>query len=247
MGGFTHSNPHYTGQTFNNVGSIDLTSSYPSVMLADQFPMSRPKVVQVNSVNELMELSKTKCLVFDVKFINISNTLGYESYISENKCRGLKGAVLANGRVVSADELTMTITEIDFQIISKVYKWEKVGLQHVHPFSKGYLPKPIIDSILDLYEKKTTLKGVEGEEVEYLLSKGTLNSVYGMCVTDVVKDNSVYNDTWEIEKVDIDEKITEYNASNNRFLYYAWGIYVTAYARRNLWTGILSVGNDYVS
>lgn len=95
-------------------------------------------------------------------------------------------------------------------------------------------------------KKKTTLKGVEGEEVEYLLSKGMLNSVYGMCVTDVVKDNSVYNDTWEIEKVDIDEKITEYNSSNNRFLYYAWGIYVTAYARRNLWTGILSVGGDYV-
>ena len=246
MGGFTHSNPNYTGKTLENVGSIDLTSSYPSVMLADQFPMSRPKIVNVNSVNELMELAKTKCLVFDVKFVNIQNTLGYESYISENKCRGLKGAVLANGRVVSADELTMTITEIDFQIISKVYKWEKVGLQNVHAFSKGYLPKPIIESILDLYEKKTTLKGVEGEEVEYLLSKGMLNSVYGMCVTDVVKDNSVYNDTWEIEKVNIDDKITEYNSSNNRFLYYAWGIYVTAYARRNLWTGILSVGGDYV-
>jgi len=246
MGGFTHSNPHKTGMVLENVGSIDLTSSYPSVMLADQFPMSRPKLVNINSVDELMELAKTKCLVFDVKFLGIENTLGYESYISENKCRGLKGASLANGRVFSADELTMTITEIDFQIISKVYKWKAVAIQNVHAFAKGYLPKPIIESILELYGKKTTLKGVEGEEVEYLLSKGMLNSVYGMCVTDVVKDNSVYGDDWGIERVNIDEKITEYNTSNNRFLYYAWGIYVTAYARRNLWTGILSVGDDYI-
>ena len=246
MGGFTHSNPYKTGMVLENVGSIDLTSSYPSVMLADQFPMSRPKQVKVNSVSELMELAKTKCVVFDIKFINIKNTLGYESYISENKCRNLKGATLANGRVVDADELTMTITEIDFQIISKVYKWEKVAIQNVNAFEKGYLPKPIIESILDLYEKKTTLKGVEGEEVEYLLSKGMLNSVYGMCVTDVVKDNSIYSEEWEVEKVNITEKIEEYNSSSNRFLYYAWGIYVTAYARRNLWTGILSVGNDYV-
>ena len=41
MGGFTHSNPKYTGKTLNNVSSIDLTSSYPSVMLADKYPMSR--------------------------------------------------------------------------------------------------------------------------------------------------------------------------------------------------------------
>lgn len=246
MGGFTHSNPYKTGMVLKNVGSIDLTSSYPSVMLADQFPMSRPKLVDVRSVSELLELAKTKCLIFDIKFIGIENTLGYESYISENKCRGLKGAKIANGRVVSADELIMTITEIDFQIIKKVYKWDAVAIQNVNAFNKGYLPKPIIESILDLYEKKTTLKGVEGSEVEYLLSKGMLNSVYGMCVTDVVKDNSVYNDDWGIEKVDINEKIDEYNKSSNRFLYYAWGIYVTAYARRNLWTGILSVGADYI-
>ena len=34
MGGFTHSNPNVTGVTLDNVGSIDLTSSYPSVMCA---------------------------------------------------------------------------------------------------------------------------------------------------------------------------------------------------------------------
>ena len=50
MGGFVHSNPYYTGVTLNNVGSIDLTSSYPSVMCAEKYPMSRPKNFQPKSL-----------------------------------------------------------------------------------------------------------------------------------------------------------------------------------------------------
>ncbi|MEM1506600.1 hypothetical protein RG959_25010, partial [Domibacillus sp. 8LH] len=56
----------------------------------------------------------------------------------------------------------------------------------------------------------------------------------------------VYGDEWGFEKVDVNEEIEKYNSSRKRFLYYAWGIWVTAYARRNLWTGILAVGNDYI-
>ena len=40
--------------------------------------------------------------------------------------------------------------------------------------------------------------------------------------------------------------INDYNESKNRFLYYPWGIFITAYARKNLWTGILAFGLDYV-
>ena len=112
-----------------------------------------------------------------------------------------------------------------------------------------YLPKPIIESILELYQDKTTLKGVEGYEVEYLLSKGMLNSVYGMTVTDIVREVIEYNEEWNITKPsneEIEKQIETYNNSPNRFLYYPWGVWVTAYARRNLWSGILNIGEDYV-
>ena len=248
MGGFTHSNPYHTGITLNDVGSIDLTSSYPSVMCAELYPMSRPKELQPNSYDELKQLAKTYYIVLDVKFIGLKNILGYESYISESKCKTLVGANINNGRVYEADELSITLTDVDLQIIERVYSWDKIALKNVMGFRKAYLPKAIIESILNLYQDKTTLKGVQGKEVEYLLSKGMLNSVYGMSVTDIVKDNAIYSDdeNWDFEKVDIAEEIEKYNGSKNRFLYYAWGIYVTAYARRNLWTGILAVGNDYV-
>lgn len=248
MGGFTHSNPNLTGVTLDNVGSIDLTSSYPSVMCAEMFPMSRPKELKPKSYAELKELMKVYCIVLEVKYVGLQNTLGYESYISESKCRNLKGAIINNGRVFEADELELTLTDIDVNIIEKVYKWKKLALCNVRGFRKAYLPKAIIGSILNLYQDKTTLKGVQGREVEYLLSKGMLNSVYGMCVTDIIKDNVIYSDdeNWNFEKVDVNAEIEKYNLSKNRFLYYAWGIWVTAYARRNLWTGILAVGKDYV-
>ena len=222
MGGFTHSNPLYTGVTLKDVGSIDLTSSYPSVMCAELYPMSRPKELQPESYDELKELTKTYCIVLDVKFIGLKNILGYESYISESKCKNLVGANINNGRVYEADELSITLTDVDMQIIERVYSWDKIALKNVMGFRKAYLPKAIIESILNLYKDKTTLKGVQGKEVEYLLSKGMLNSVYGMCVTDIVKDNTVYNDddNWNFEKVDIDAEIEKYNGSKNRFLYY---------------------------
>lgn len=248
MGGFTHSNPEKTGMVLEDVASFDLTSSYPSAMLADKYPMSRGKRVVVNTEEELTDLFKKNCVVFDIKLTGVTNKIKYESYLSESKCRNVKGAVVNNGRIYEADELVITITDVDYDIIKAVYEWESMTVKNVIIFTKAYLPKSIIESILDLYEKKTTLKGVEGKEVEYLLSKGMLNSVYGMSVTDIVKDESIYGveDEWKTEKVNLNEKIEDYNKSKNRFLFYAWGIYVTAYSRRNLWSAIISVKDDYV-
>ena len=246
MGGFTHANANYSGKTLTDVSSIDFTSSYPSVMVSEKFPMSRFKPVSIKTVKQLREYCVKYAMVFDVKFTNFKCKLTQETYLSESKCGNIKGAVINNGRVVNAEELTTTITETDFEIIEQVYSWDHIAIGVCRYAHKNYLPKAIVKSVLDLYQNKTQLKDVAGSEVEYMLSKGMLNSIYGMCVTDIVKDNAVYGDDWAVEKVDILTEVDKYNASKNRFLYYAWGLWVTAYARRNLWTGIIAVGDDYV-
>lgn len=246
MGGFTHASNLHSHRLLEGVDSIDLTSSYPTVMVAEKFPMSRAKPLEARSVEELEELAKTYCLVFDARFEGITNSLGYESYISENRCK-VKGEILDNGRVYYADELIATITEVDFDIMKHVYDWDSLRIKNLHGFYKGRLPKPIIKSILQLYEEKTRLKGIEGYEAEYLLSKGMLNSIYGMSVTDVLQDNHEYErGNWVEKPIDIEEAIETYNQSKNRFLYYPWGVWVTAYARRNVWSAILNIGEDYV-
>ena len=246
MGGFTHANANYTGKVLENVTSIDFNSSYPAVMLSEQFPMSKAIPTELTNDKDFNYYRKRFCLLFDVKFTGLIAKIPQDNYISASKCWKLEGALINNGRVQKADVLATTITEVDFEIIEQCYEWEKMEVANLHRFYKGYLPYAIIQSIIKLYEDKTVLKGVEGSEVEYLLSKGMLNSVYGMSVTAIVRDEITYTDDWKIKPPDIDQQIQDYNDSKNRFLYYPWGVWVTAYARRNLWYGIIAMGNDYV-
>ena len=247
MGGFTHANAYYSGKTLENVSSVDFGSSYPSVMITEKFPMSKPIPVKVKDDKHFKSLLSEYALLFEIRLEGVQSKIGQENYISESKCYTLENPIINNGRVHKADILEMTITDIDFKIIEQAYTWENMIIGNVKKFYKDYLPKPIIESILELYQGKTELKGVEGKEVEYMLSKGMLNSVYGMSVTDIIKDNHKYEgDEWLLEEVNKDDEIKKHNKSKNRFLYYAWGVWVTAYARYNLWSGILALGDDYV-
>lgn len=246
-GGFTHANANYSGKVLENVASIDFTSSYPAVMLSEKFPMSVGFETTLTKEKDFNYYLQHYCLVFDCVITGLESITPYEHYISESKCAHISGGIIDNGRVYSADKIAITLTDVDFKIIKKCYKWESCAVGNIIRYARGYLPKPIINSIIELYEKKTTLKGVEGKEVEYLLSKGMLNSVYGMSVTDIVRENAIYDgDNWTKEKANPVEDIDKYNKSKSRFLYYPWGVWVTAYARRNLWMGILNIGNDYV-
>ena len=250
MGGFTHASMLYSGKLLHDVASIDFTSSYPYVMLSEKFPMSKPEKVNPTKEQFLKWVNDDNVgLMFVVRFKGLQSKLSFETYLSESKCDVLEHPIINNGRVFKADTVQTTITDIDFKIMYKCYTWDSIEIANVHKFYMQYLPKPILLAIVELYEKKTTLKDVSGKEVEYLVNKGMLNSVYGMCVTDIVRDNISYKDDWQLEKYTIEmmnEQIEKYNSSSNRFLYYPWGVWVTAYARKNLWNGILEIGIDYV-
>lgn len=247
MGGFTHANANKSGQLLTEISSIDFTSSYPAVMVAEKFPMARFRPFKPNTLGEFELLCRKNAVIFDIQFINIRAKISQEVYISESKCQRLENPIINNGRIYSADFLQTTLTEIDYEIMLQVYEWDEINLSNVNYSPKNYLPKAIVKSILDLYQDKTELKDVQGYEVEYMLSKGMLNSIYGMCVTDIVKDETTYeHDEWSSEPANLIESIDSYNDSKNRFLYYPWGVWVTAYARRNLWTGIIAAGDNYV-
>ena len=245
QGGFTHAGSYWAGYTIDNVDSIDFTSSYPYVLLSEQFPMSSGEVVTIHSQDELENYLKKYCCLFDVKFYGLKAKFKYENYLSVYKCYQKTGVVENNGRIYSGDIVATTVTEQDFEIIRKTYSFKKCDIANFRIYEKGYLPIEVIRSIIKLYQDKTTLKGVKDKEQEYQVSKGLLNSVYGMMVTDIIRDEIIYSDTWEIEPADPEKQIEKYNNSRRRFLFYPWGVWCTAYARRNLWTGIVNFGEDY--
>ena len=183
----------------------------------------------------------------DIHFINLRAKLDYDHPISESRLISSVNIETDNGRVVIADELTLTCTEQDFFTYAAFYEWDKMNIKKMRIYEKGYLPKPFVQAILHMYKMKTELKDVEGEEINYMISKNMLNSAYGMAVTDIVRDIIEYeNDEFSTTKPNLNEAISVYNKNKNRFLFYPWGVWVTAYARANLFSGICACGNDYI-
>lgn len=249
-GGFTHANPLVVGKVQHNVSSYDFTSSYPAVMVSEKYPMCNGKLVTIKSKEEFYKYLNLYCCLFDATFIDIESKIWFEHYISQSHCYRCVNPKVDNGRLISADEISITLTEQDYKIIEKTYSWKHLRIKNMRVYKRDYLPKEFILAILKLYKDKTELKGIDGMESEYLHGKELLNSCYGMSVTDICReqitfalDQNVWNDV--TSEKDYENDIKRYNDSKQRFLAYQWGIWVTAYARANLWNGILSIGHDY--
>lgn len=247
QGGFTHASSLYSGKLMNDVGSADLTSSYPFTMVAQYFPMSKGIYIgKIEDVDLFKYYLQKYCCVFDIEFTKLYPIMENENALSSSRCVIDGESVINNGRVVSAEKLYTTITELDYDTIQKFYTWSKMKIYNMRVYHRGYLPKPLILAVLNLYKDKTELKDVMGKETEYMVSKNMINSAFGMMVTDIVRDEFTYNDEWAVEDADTASQLAGYNKNFNRFLFYGWGVWVTAHARHNLFSAIYEFGNDYV-
>ena len=253
LGGYTHANAMYSTKVLKDVHSIDFTSSYPTVMMSEQYPMSKGAFIDnlnITSYDEFVKfLTDRRLAVVDVELTDIETKPEVpDDYLSDSRARKKQDVEQNNGRIHKASCVNVLLTNIDLEMVVKSYSFTSIKINSGWFYYKNYLPKEIVECVLEFYEKKTTLKGVKGQEAEYLLKKGMLNSCYGMCVTDICKDeeNCTFENGWSTVPANIDMAIDKYNKDPNRFLSYAWGVFITAYARRNLFTGIMSMGKDYV-
>ena len=96
QGGFTHANPFYSGKVVSGVTSFDFTSSYPCVMLSEQFPMSSSECVKITSKEQFNKNLKLYCCLFAVEFIGLQSRFWFDSYLSLSRCWGVKDAVVNN-------------------------------------------------------------------------------------------------------------------------------------------------------
>ncbi len=246
-GGYTHGNHLHIGEVCYDVASFDETSAYPYFMVSQLFPMSKGELRNLKSKEEFEHDIKYYHAIFTATFYNIEESFTYDHYISVSKCIEKENIVADNGRLVKADKITILLTNIDYEIIKKTYKWKKLTIRNFRRYKRGFLPKDLINAILDLYANKTTLKGVEDKVAEYQDSKELLNGCYGMTVTDICRDEVNYieyfedenKEAWTTTEADYEKMINKYNRDKKRFLYYPWGIFVTAFARQIIWNAIV--------
>lgn len=248
-GGFTHANANYVQDVCKDVTSYDFTSSYPAVIVMEKFPLDDGRIVKVKSKEEFEKYINLYCCVFDVQFIGLkSRDDVMDHYISRSHCYMCENEENDNGRIVSADMIVTSITNVDYKIIRRCYEWKDMKINNFRIYHKGYLPTDFVKEVLDLYGMKTTLKGVEGKEIEYNHAKEDVNSCYGMMVTDIAKPTITYEKHEWIKKNDddLEKLLKKYNESKQRFCCFQWGIFITSFARYNLFSGIIECGDDYI-
>ena len=246
-GGYTHANSYHSCKVFKLVNSYDFTSSYPYVMLTEKYPCEpfaecKPDLDKMDFEN--------KAYILKVEFTNLT-CISNNTYISFSKCDEIKGFKLDNGRVDSAKHLIITCTEQDYITITNNYTSEQVKIISSMNARKKYLPYEFTSYVLELFNDKTQLKGVDGQEEMYSFKKACVNSCYGMCVTNTIKDEVelLSNGEWikhELSDNDISELLDEQAFKNKNLLPYSWGVWITAYARRNLWSIIEKIDSDVI-
>lgn len=246
-GGNTHANRFFSGMILKNVKSADRSSSYPDVQCNCKFPVGEWTRRNINSTNIDKYLMHGYPLLIEVALKNVRLKEKYwpVPYLTRDKSRKIVNGAYDNGRILSADYLETTLTDVDWGIVDAEYNFD--GVEIISGFSNRYaeLPKEFIKLICGFYRDKCKLKGDEDKKLYYHLSKQLLNSLYGMTAQDPLKPDIEFNDgAFSLEMGDIYERCEKYN--KKCWLPYAWGVYTTAWARLRLEEGIRLAGENLV-
>ena len=246
-GGNTHANRYYAGQIMENITSYDRVSSYPDVQINELFPMS-PWIREENVTAEracriIFKHKRAALMRVGFKNIRLKNPLWGCPYIPKHKCRNLGRHYNDNGRILWADWLEISLCDPDFDIILQEYDYDSITFYDFYHCRYGRLPKPLREEIQKFYRDKKELKGVDGQELFYMLQKAKLNSIYGMSCQMPVKQTIDFIDGMWIEQ-DLPEE--DLLAKNNAkaFLVYSWGVFTTCHARMELERALNIVGPE---
>lgn len=247
-GGDTHASRFYAGTLLKSVDgshleSFDYSSEYPSIMVCRPFPVTkfvRLGNIDAQTVIRLIYKNK-KALLMRIALVNVrlrEYSWGFP-YIPLAKCRKVdtrkaSNTLLDNGRILQADYLEITVNDIDFDIIMEQYTFDNIVFIDVAYANYGKLPSGYINVIMEMFKRKTELKGKEGEVYYYDKAKNRLNALYGMMVQDPVKDRILYDEEdrenlFKEEGLGEQELLDKYK--KRAFLVYQWGTWVSAWGR----------------
>lgn len=245
-GGYVASNPRYTNTLLKGLLSKDIASAYPWQVFSKKYPSAPFQTV--NASSDWYDGNAHICLVEfqalesidDLCVMPSSKRIMGQGIVFDDYEKKKNAISLNNGKVRYADRIALYCTEQDFAFYSLYYKWKKC-IVHTHRIAPvDYIDKRFIMLMLDLYGKKTKLKGVDQEI--YLQSKALLNSMsYGLMATAPCRD--------QYDEIDYTPHVTKCNEASGdaqllelqekpwkNVVPYCWGLYVTSYQRRRLLT-----------
>ena len=264
-GGYAHSCLYNVCHLLNDiVYSVDFTSSYPAVMLHELYPLSKFLEYSSEYIEEINKRGKdgikdyiteaTRKHNFIIASVRLENVapIGYNTYISYSKLQNkeeLKGELrlrIDNGRILSAPYLEISETELDLITIYEMYTFDSIQILRLWECHEaGRLPDYLLEPLLYFYRVKAELKakGMSNTKA-YATAKALVNSAYGMACTkqveQIIKCDPDSGWIAESDNKTYDDRV------RSQFLLPTWGIYICAYARRNLMRFVIEFDADVV-
>lgn len=256
-GGDVHYNFNYGVSVLKNVHSYDKKSSYPYQIICKKYPMSRFLEIAPSFDNLKRGLRNRKAILCSLSFERLRvKDLSKIAYIDAAHCRNMERVSFDNGRILKADHIDISLTDIDVRIIMDTYDFEHCNVSKMYVANYDFLPDEIRRKTAQMFTEKCKLEhlrdnttGNVKEDYSYLYSKkkNEFNSIYGMMVQDPCADEIVFED-YELtrEESDVEASLESFYKSKNNFLTYQWGVWVTAHARQDLREVVDLIGRDTV-
>ena len=260
-GGYTHANRFNYFKVHSDVACFDIASAHPTAMLIEDFPIGKVGELKVSKVSDLKDLYKTHCFWARFRFTEIMTTSNHPAIYKSSSIKSEK-ADYFNGKLVYAETLEISLLDKDFFYILDHYDFDKLEIiGKVYMSKKGKLPTELRKFIFKQYYNKTAYKNVKGRETEYKLAKININSIFGVCAMNPIRDSfEVDFETMEIEKV-APYTGTKYELLPLNLAYIAssaekrlescyiselWGAYITMYTRLRVFELIEIVGGRFL-
>ena len=253
-GGDTHANAERADQVNTSAWCEDIKSSFPAQMVIEKgYPFSAFAKMGVSYYlnNDMSEYALLiKVAFFNIRYDHRGKYYCGMPYIPLSKCNKFSARkVIDNGRVIFAEFLEMTITNIDLDIIMKEYVFDDIRIGEIWASRAAHLPLEIRNTVMDYFRAKTLLDGDPTRKYEYAKAKALLNSIYGCMVMRIDQTNI----RWDPEKKiyiddtpDLTEALAKFYKSRNNFLQYQQGLFITAFARKQLREMLWTVGKDCI-
>lgn len=269
-GGDTHANRYYVGEICEGVESWDFSSSYPAWIVNRRFPMGKWEWIRPGSVfstwDYLAELlhRRKRAIIARVRFLGLrlKSKIWGCPYLTRDKGRNIvldpetpAWSCYDNGRVLQAAMYEGTFTDIDLQIILKEYEFDSAEVLDAIHSRYDYLPDPIRQTVREFYTSKTELKKedpTDDEALAYAKFKNLINAIYGMMVESPLKPELSYHPEYDAAAGEdlfsrgpeaIEDLLQKFN--RRAFLSYAWGVWITAWARYELHRALWTIGPEY--
>ncbi len=272
IGGFTHANNRLINTKVYDLKHRDFRSHYPSQQRTKLYPMSG---LQLIGEEDEVEKLKFKDIIFDKKhayFVTFS-ALDVRCrpevtfpVLASSKCRTKGVPFLDNGKILTADFIRTSMTNLDLEDFISQYTYSYYKIEKVYISDLAPLPDWFIRVIDSYYKDKEDFKALEKEaknkygedskefrdaHMRLMIAKGKLNSLYGCSATDPIRDEITFTDgEWtkldKHKEEDIEPLLNKYYNNDGHCLRYEWGVWTTSCARHELMQEIKLIGYENV-